>query len=71
MSEKCSCVKLPAIPSASICIVIQGDGTVNNHTLKSPMEVRRGVIFFVAAEEEVVVEVKEGPVLLFQAYAGL
>ncbi|XP_076436097.1 mannose-6-phosphate isomerase-like isoform X2 [Babylonia areolata] len=64
--------KLNAFESASICIVIRGQGQASNATLKAPLALRRGSVFFIAAKQEVGVMVTgDGDMLLFQAYAGL
>ncbi|KAK7089973.1 hypothetical protein V1264_009842 [Littorina saxatilis] len=64
--------KLPSINSASICIVINGSGNASNSTLGAPLNLCRGSVFFVAAQQEVNVSIPgqgEG-MLLFRAYAG-
>ncbi|KAL8580922.1 hypothetical protein ACOMHN_039622 [Nucella lapillus] len=64
--------KLNAFESASICVVITGEGEARNSTLKAPLTLKRGSVFFVAAQQEVNIAVtSDSGMLLFQAYAGL
>ncbi|KAL8580920.1 hypothetical protein ACOMHN_039620 [Nucella lapillus] len=64
--------KLNAFESASICVVITGEGGARNSTLKAPLTLKRGSVFFVAAQQEVNIAVtSDSGMLLFQAYAGL
>ena len=64
--------KLSAIDSASICIVVQGEGMVSNNTIEAPLKLRKGTVFFIAAQQEVSISMTGGhEMLLFRAYAGL
>nr|KAG5697577.1 hypothetical protein BaRGS_019798 [Batillaria attramentaria] len=64
--------KLHSMDSASICIVIYGQGTASNSTIESPVKLVRGTVFFISANQEVDVAVTSGEgMLMFRAYAGL
>lgn len=64
--------QLQAFESASICIIIKGDGEATSRTLKQPLKLRPGFVFFVAADTEVSIKIEGGTgMLLFRAYAGV
>ncbi|XP_041352490.1 mannose-6-phosphate isomerase-like [Gigantopelta aegis] len=63
-------VSLPAMDSASIVILIHGEGNASNRTLSSPLHVKRGSVFFIAANEEVNVTPTSN-ILMFRAYTSL
>ena len=63
--------KLIALDSASICILVHGEGLATNDTIESPLKLRKGAIFFMAAQQEASVSVTSDGMLLFRAYAGL
>lgn len=62
---------LPAIDSASVLICIQGRATVKNPNLTQPINLGRGTILFIAANQSVDVEIDpaEG-MLLYRAHTG-
>ncbi|KAK6196406.1 hypothetical protein SNE40_001638 [Patella caerulea] len=62
--------KLAPIDSASICIVIQGQGSLTNHSITQPLPLKRGSVFFIGAMEEVELQVSSS-FLLFRSLAGL
>ncbi|XP_062605402.1 mannose-6-phosphate isomerase-like [Saccostrea cucullata] len=70
-SPGCTSLKLAALPSPSITIVIQGNGIANNATLESSLPVNRGEIFFTSVNQEVTIDVSSESMLLFQAYAAV
>ncbi|XP_005111262.1 mannose-6-phosphate isomerase [Aplysia californica] len=64
--------QLQSFESASICIVIRGEGEASSESLSSPLKVRPGSVFFVACETSVDVSVSGGSgMLLFRAYSGI
>ena len=63
--------KLIALDSASICILVRGEGLATNNTIEAPLKLRKGTVFFMAAQQEVSVSVSGDGMLLFRAYAGL
>ncbi|XP_056005097.1 mannose-6-phosphate isomerase-like [Ostrea edulis] len=67
----CNSLRLPALPSPSISIVIQGNGTASNSTLESTLPVNRGEIFFTSVNQEITIDVSSESMLLFQAYAAV
>ncbi|XP_060084240.1 mannose-6-phosphate isomerase-like [Ylistrum balloti] len=58
---------LQCIDSASICIVIQGEGQASSCSLVSPLDLNRGFVFFIAANEEVHLTVSSQGMLVFRA----
>lgn len=66
-----STFKLQSLDSASICIVIHGQGSASNSTIKTPIKLARGTVFFMSAGQEVDVGVAAEGMLMFRAYAGL
>ncbi|KAL8595940.1 hypothetical protein ACOMHN_018252 [Nucella lapillus] len=64
--------QLGPLDSASVCIVIQGEGHGKNETLQHPLNLCTGTVFFMAAGQELGIHVggKDG-MLIFRAYAGL
>ncbi|XP_078312252.1 mannose-6-phosphate isomerase-like [Crassostrea virginica] len=64
-------LQLPALPSPSITIVIQGNGVASNPTLESSLPVNRGEVFFTAINQTVTMEISSETMLLFQAYAAV
>ncbi|ESP04950.1 hypothetical protein LOTGIDRAFT_109203, partial [Lottia gigantea] len=62
--------KIAPINSASISIVIQGEGHITNPTLATPISIQRGSVLFTGAMEDLELQVKSD-VLLFRASAGL
>ncbi|KAJ8310126.1 hypothetical protein KUTeg_011991 [Tegillarca granosa] len=67
--EDCKSLKLKGLDSASICIVIQGQGQISNRTLKNSINIVRGSVFFISANEDVDLKVTSPGMLLFRAYA--
>ncbi|KAK3786366.1 hypothetical protein RRG08_022987 [Elysia crispata] len=64
--------ELQAFESASICIIIRGEGQATNRSLKEPLKLRSGMVFFVAAEVDVSIKIEGSQgMLLFRAYAGV
>ncbi|KAL3847156.1 hypothetical protein ACJMK2_018085 [Sinanodonta woodiana] len=59
-----------AIDSASILIIIQGEGQLTSRTLKEPLGIERGSVLFIAADEAAEVEVESEGMLMFRAQAG-
>ncbi|RUS80567.1 hypothetical protein EGW08_011661 [Elysia chlorotica] len=63
---------LQAFESASICIIIRGEGEASSKSLKEPLKLRTGTVFFVAADADVSISLEDGQgMLLFRAYAGV
>ncbi|GFN73913.1 mannose-6-phosphate isomerase [Plakobranchus ocellatus] len=64
--------QLQAFESASICIIIQGEGEATSRSLKQSLKLRPGVVFFVVAEADVDIKIEGGQgMLMFRAYAGV
>ena len=64
--------QLQAFESASICIIIKGEGEASNSSLKQPLKLRKGTVFFVAADVDVSIKINgTDGMLLFRAYAGV
>ncbi|XP_078312247.1 mannose-6-phosphate isomerase-like [Crassostrea virginica] len=59
-------LQLPALPSPSITIVIQGNGVASNPTLESSLPVNRGEVFFTAVNQTVTMEISSESILLFK-----
>nr|XP_022337281.1 mannose-6-phosphate isomerase-like [Crassostrea virginica] len=64
-------LQLPALPSPSITIVIEGNGVASNPTLESSLPVNKGEVFFTAVNQTVTMEISSEFMLLFQAYAAV
>ncbi|BFZ00521.1 hypothetical protein BsWGS_03560 [Bradybaena similaris] len=55
----------------SICIVITGEGEAASNSLSTPMKLKAGCVFFVAADTDIHISVSKGDdMLLFRAYPG-
>lgn len=63
--------RMAPLQSASISIVIQGKGKASNSTLPDPIELRRGTVFFMAAMQEVTINLADEGMLLFRAYSTI
>ncbi|XP_076454112.1 mannose-6-phosphate isomerase-like [Babylonia areolata] len=65
-------LEISGIDSASICIVIHGEGMLKNKTVQGVLKLCPGTVFFMAALQEANVQVmsKDG-MIVFRAYAGL
>ncbi|KAL5005524.1 hypothetical protein ScPMuIL_018980 [Solemya velum] len=63
--------KLISYDSASICIVIKGEGKAMNRTIREPIPLGKGTVFFISAKEEVELCVTSNGMHLFRALAGL
>lgn len=62
---------LVSMSSASIVICIEGNASLTNATLNQPIQVRRGTILFIAANQEAVLNVTSANgMLFFRAHAG-
>ncbi|XP_064615035.1 mannose-6-phosphate isomerase-like [Liolophura sinensis] len=70
LSHSVSNYTLCSLDSASICIVTQGEGEAKNDSLPKPISLQRGVVFFVSAEEKVII-VNKGDMIIFRAYCNL
>ena len=70
-STEVTTIQLPALPSPSITIVIQGNGVASNPTRESSLPVNQGEVFFTAVNQTVTMEISSESMLLFQAYAAV
>ncbi|XP_060565731.1 mannose-6-phosphate isomerase-like [Ruditapes philippinarum] len=62
---------LPAMSSASIVICIEGAASLNNQSLTQSIQVQRGTVLFISANEEAALEVSSANgMLLYRAHAG-
>ncbi|XP_033760868.1 mannose-6-phosphate isomerase-like [Pecten maximus] len=58
---------LHSIDSASICIVIQGEGQASSCSLVSALDLSKGSVFFIAANEEVHLTVSSQGMVVYRA----
>jgi mannose-6-phosphate isomerase class I len=57
--------------SASIVICIEGAASLNNQSLTQSIQVQRGTVLFISANEEAALEVSSANgMLLYRAHAG-
>ncbi|XP_059177855.1 mannose-6-phosphate isomerase-like isoform X2 [Physella acuta] len=67
-----SSFQLQGFESASICIVVKGQGEATSQTLAEPLKLQPGRVFFVAAEAVVNIALDDShPMLMFRAYSGV
>jgi mannose-6-phosphate isomerase class I len=65
-------VRLKPLDSASICIVIHGEGEARSRTVEGALTLRRGSAIFISAGEEVNIDLKvNSGMLMFRAHAGI
>lgn len=71
MPAGCSEAELPPMDSASIVICIQGSASVSNQSLSQDIQMHRGTILFIAANEKVSLKVGSNDgLLIYRAHAG-
>ncbi|KAI8772344.1 mannose-6-phosphate isomerase [Biomphalaria glabrata] len=64
--------QLQAFESASICIIVKGEGEATSKSQIQPIKLKPGSVFFVAAEASVNITIDQGhSMLLFRAYSGV
>lgn len=62
---------LPSINSASIVICIEGAASLSNQSLAQAIQVQRGTVLFISANEETALEmISDSGMLLYRAHAG-
>ncbi|XP_045200418.2 mannose-6-phosphate isomerase-like [Mercenaria mercenaria] len=65
------CTNLAAMNSASIVICIKGTASLNNQSLTQSIQVQRGTVLFISANEETALQMSsENGMLLYRAHAG-
>lgn len=70
--EGTSSFQLQGFESASICIIIKGEGEATSNSQAQPITLKPGTVFFVAAEANVNIGINKGhAMLLFRAYSGV
>ncbi|XP_059177857.1 mannose-6-phosphate isomerase-like [Physella acuta] len=64
--------QLQGFESASICIVVKGQGEATSQSLAEPLKLQPGRVFFVAADAVVNIALDDSlPMLLFRAHSGV
>ncbi|XP_013388578.1 mannose-6-phosphate isomerase [Lingula anatina] len=63
---------IPSMDSASIVLVIKGEAEGKNQTLgDEALQLQRGTVLFIAANQEVQLTLKGSDILMFRAYCGI
>ena len=63
--------EIPAMDSASIVICIQGSASVSNQSLTQDVQMHRGTILFIAANENVSLKIEPANgLLVYRSHAG-